>query len=77
MKQTAVEWLQDQYDNSLEKELTLDERAKLHQNPNIFYDIHGSFNIGDSIENSDMTIEDRKWLHSKFDEAGIPRNKIK
>ena len=31
------------------RELTLDERAKQHQNPNIFYDIHGSFNIGDSI----------------------------
>ena len=56
------------------RELTLDERAKQHQTPNIFYDIHGSFNIVDSIENSDMTIEDREWLHGKFDEAGIPRN---
>jgi len=56
--------------------LTLDERAKQHQNPNIFYDIHGSFNIGDSIENSDMTIEDREWLHGKFDEGGIPKRAI-
>ena len=58
------------------RELTLDERAKQHQNPNIFYDIHGSFNIGDSIENSDMTIEDREWLHGKFDEGGIPKRSI-
>ena len=58
------------------RELTLDERAKQHQNPNIFYDIHGSFNIGDSIENSDMTIEDREWLHGKFDEGGIPKRAI-
>jgi len=56
--------------------LTLDERAKQHQNPNIFYDIHGSFNIGDSIENSDMTIENREWLHGKFDEGGIPKRAI-
>jgi thymidylate synthase len=56
--------------------LTLDERAKQHQNPNICYDIHGSFNIGDSIENSDMTIEDREWLHGKFDEGGIPKRAI-
>jgi thymidylate synthase len=58
------------------RELTLDERAKQHQNPNIFYDIHGSFNIGDSIENSDMIIEDREWLHGKFDEGGIPKRAI-
>ena len=58
------------------RELSLDERAKQHQNPNIFYDIHGSFNIGDSIENSDMTIEDREWLHDKFDEGGIPKRAI-
>jgi thymidylate synthase len=58
------------------RKLTLDERAKQHQNPNIFYDIHGSFNVGDSIENSDMTIEDREWLHGKFDEGGIPKRAI-
>ena len=58
------------------RELSLDERAKQHPNPNIFYDIHGSFNIGDSIENSDMTIEDKKWLHGKFNEAGIPKRAI-
>jgi thymidylate synthase len=58
------------------RELSLDERAKQHPNPNMFYDIHGSFNIGDSIENSDMTIEDKKWLHGKFNEAGIPKRAI-
>jgi thymidylate synthase len=58
------------------RELSLDERAKQHPNPNMFYDIHGSFNIGDSIENSDMTIEDREWLHGKFDEGNIPKRAI-
>jgi thymidylate synthase len=58
------------------RELSLDERAKQHPNPNMFYDIHGSFNIGDSIEDSDMSIEDRKWLHSKFDEGNIPKRAI-
>ena len=38
--------------------------------------MHGSFNIGDSIEDSDMSIEDRKWLHSKFDEGNIPKRAI-
>jgi len=58
------------------RELSLDERAKQHPNPDIFYDIHGSFNIEDNIENSDMTIEDREWLHSKFDEGNIPKRAI-
>jgi len=58
------------------RELSLDERAKQHPNPNMFYDMHGSFNIGDSIEDSDMSIEDRKWLHSKFDEGNIPKRAI-
>jgi thymidylate synthase len=58
------------------RELSLDERAKQHSNPDIFYDIHGSFNIGDSIEDSDMSIEDRKWLHSKFDKGNIPKRAI-
>jgi thymidylate synthase len=58
------------------RELNLDERAKQHPNPNKFYDIHGSFNIGNSIENSDMLIEDRKWLHNKFDEGNIPKRAI-
>jgi thymidylate synthase len=58
------------------RELSLDERAKQHPNPNMFYDIHGSFNIGDSIENSDMTIEDREWLHGKFNDGNIPKRAI-
>jgi len=58
------------------RELNLDERAKQHLNPDKFYDIHGSFNIGNSIENSDMSIEDRKWLHNKFDEGNIPKRAI-
>jgi len=58
------------------RELSLDERAKQHPNPDKFYDIHGSFNIGNSIENSDMSIEDRKWLHNKFDEGNIPKRAI-
>ena len=58
------------------RELSWDERAKQHPNPNMFYDMHGSFNIGDSIEDSDMSIEDRKWLHSKFDEGNIPKRAI-
>jgi thymidylate synthase len=58
------------------RELNLDERAKQHPNPDKFYDIHGSFNIGNSIENSDMSIEDRKWLHNKFDEGNIPKRAI-
>jgi hypothetical protein len=59
-----------------ERELNLDERAKQHPTPDMFYDIHGSFSIGDSIENSNMSIEDRKWLHNKFDEGGIPKSTI-
>jgi thymidylate synthase len=55
------------------RELSLDERAKLHSNPDMFYDIHGTFSIQDSIEDSNMTIEDREWLHGKLDEAGIPK----
>jgi thymidylate synthase len=58
------------------RELSLEERAKQHPNPNMFYGIHGRFNIGDSIENSDMTIEDREWLHGKFDEGNIPKRAI-
>jgi thymidylate synthase len=58
------------------RELSLDERAKQHPNPSMFYDIHGSLNIGDSIENSDITIKDREWLHGKFNEGGIPKRAI-
>jgi thymidylate synthase len=58
------------------RELSLDERAKLHTNPEMFYDINGTFSIQDSIEDSDLPTEDRIWLHSKFDEGGIPKRAI-
>jgi thymidylate synthase len=58
------------------RELSLDERAKLHTNPEMFYDINGIFSIQDSIEDSDLPTEDRIWLHSKFDEGGIPKRAI-
>jgi len=53
-----------------ERELSLDERAKLHPNPENFYDIHGTFSIGDSIEDSNFP--DKDWLHEQFDNGGIP-----
>jgi thymidylate synthase len=58
------------------KELSLDERAKLHPTPDMFYDINGTFSIQDSIEDSNLPTEDRVWLHSKFDEGGIPKRTI-
>jgi thymidylate synthase len=42
----------------------------------MFYDINGTFSIQDSIEDSDLPTEDRIWLHSKFDEGGIPKRAI-
>ena len=56
------------------RELDLDERAKLHPNPEMFYDINGTFSIGDSIENSNFP--DKDWLHKKFDICGIPKRAI-
>jgi hypothetical protein len=53
-----------------ERNLNLDERAKLHPNPENFYDIHGTFSIGDSIEDSNFP--DKDWLHEQFDNGGIP-----
>jgi thymidylate synthase len=58
------------------RELSLDERAKLHPTPDMFYDINGTFSIQDSIEDSNLPTEDRVWLHSKFDEGGIPKRTI-
>ena len=52
-----------------ERELNLDERAKLHPNPENFYDIYGTFSIGDSIENSNFP--DKDWLHEQFNNSGI------
>jgi len=58
------------------RELNLDERAKLHPKPEMFYDIHGTFSISDSIENSNMPDKDRVWLHEQFDKGGIPTRAI-
>ena len=58
------------------RELSLDERAKLHPTPDMFYDINGTFSIQYSIEDSNLPTEDKVWLHSKFDEGGIPKRAI-
>jgi hypothetical protein len=57
-----------------ERELSLDERAKLHPNPENFYDIHGTFSISNSIEDSNFP--DKDWLHEQFDNRGIPTKLI-
>ena len=57
-----------------EQELNLDERAKLHPNPENFYDIHGTFSISDNIEDSNFP--DKDWLHEQFDNGGIPTKLI-
>jgi hypothetical protein len=57
-----------------EQELNLDERAKLHPNPENFYEIHGTFSISDSIEDSNFL--DKDWLHEQFDNGGIPTKLI-
>ena len=57
-----------------EQKLNLDERAKLHPNPENFYDIHGTFSISDSIEDSNFP--DKDWLHEQFDNGGIPTKLI-
>ena len=57
-----------------ERELNLDERAKLHPNPENFYEIHGTFSISDSIEDSNFPYKD--WLHEQFDNSGIPTKQI-
>jgi hypothetical protein len=57
----------------MSKELNLDERASLHPRPDMFYDIHGTFSISDSIEGSNIPNDFRKWLHEQFDKGGIPK----
>jgi hypothetical protein len=57
-----------------ERELNLDERAKLHPNPENFYDIHGTFSISDSIEDSNFP--DKDCLHEQFNKGGIPNKLI-
>ena len=59
-----------------ERELNLDERAKLHPNPEMFYDIHGTFSIQESIENSNLPEDDRIWLHKQFSKGNIPSKLI-
>jgi len=56
------------------RELNLDERAKLHPTPEMFYEINGTFSIGDSIENSNFP--DKDWLHEQFDKDRIPKRAI-
>ena len=63
----------EQAKEQIGRELNLDERAKLHPTPEMFYEIHGTFSISDSIENSNMSDEDRVWLHKQFDQGGIPK----
>jgi len=54
-----------------ERDLNLDERAKLHPNPEMFYDIHGPcFSIQNSIEDSNFP--DKDWLREEFSKANIP-----
>jgi len=58
-----------------ERELNLDERAKLHSNPEMFYDINATlFSIQDSIEDSNYP--DKIWLHEQFTKGNIPTKLI-
>lgn len=57
------------------EELNLDERASLHPKPDMFYNINGTFSIGNSIEGSIIPDDFRKWLHEQFDKGGIPKYK--
>ena len=57
-----------------ERKLNLDDRAKIHPNPENFYDIHGTFSISDNIEDSNFP--DKDWLHEQFDNGGIPTKLI-
>jgi hypothetical protein len=58
-----------------ERELNLDERAKLHTNTEMFYDICAThFSIQDSIEYSNYP--DKIWLHEQFTKGNIPTKLI-
>jgi len=46
-------------------ELNLDERASLHPNPDMFYNINGTFSIGNSIEGSIIPDEIEEELKPK------------
>ena len=60
------------------RELSLDERAKLHPTPEMFYNINGTvISIDDSIENGfNITDEYKNWLHKQFDKGEIPKRAI-
>jgi hypothetical protein len=57
-----------------ERELSLDERAKLHPDPQMFYNIYGAFVIDGSIENSNFP--DKDVLHKQMDKNNIPTKLI-
>jgi hypothetical protein len=57
-----------------ERELSLDERAKLHSDPQMFYNIYGAFVIDGSIENSNFP--DKDVLHKQMDKNNIPTKLI-
>jgi hypothetical protein len=57
-----------------ERELSLDERAKLHPDTEMFYNIHGTFSIQNSIEDSNFPHKD--WLHEQFSRGNIPTKLI-
>jgi hypothetical protein len=57
-----------------ERELSLDERAKLHPNTEMFYNINGTFSIQNSIEDSNFP--DKDWLHEQFSRENIPTKLI-
>lgn len=57
------------------RELSLDERAKLHPTPGIFYNVHGyTISIGDCIE--DCVDDTRNYIRQILDEANIPKRAI-
>ena len=60
------------------RELSLDERTKLHPTPEMFYNINGTvISIDDSIENGfNITDEYKNWLHKQFDKGEIPKRAI-
>jgi AAA+ ATPase superfamily predicted ATPase len=60
--------------NIEERELSLDERAKLHPDPQMFYNIYGAFVIDGSIENSNFP--DKDVLHKQMDKNNIPTKLI-
>jgi len=58
------------------RELNLDERAKFHPTPEMFYNINGVFSVGNSIEDSDLPEETRAFFHNELDKGGVPKRAI-